>query len=249
MALLRLDKLLADQGLASRKELKEIIRSGRVQIDGQTGTRPEIKLDPEQCRVELDGAVLRLQKHHYFMMDKPSGVLTATEDRQQKTVLNLVTEEMRRMGLFPVGRLDKDTSGLLILTDDGEFAHRVISPKSCVDKLYFALVDGEPDHEDVEAFSGGIVLADGTQCLPARLEPLGKNACLVTVREGKYHQVKRMLAARGKPVQQLRRLAIGGLTLDEGSQPGMVRMLDEGDLCRLFSGQRMENLSKILPIF
>ena len=153
------------------------------------------------------------------------------------------------MGLFPVGRLDKDTSGLLILTDDGEFAHRVISPKSCVDKLYFALVDGEPDHEDVEAFSGGIVLADGPQCLPARLEPLGKNACLVTVREGKYHQVKRMLAARGKPVQQLRRLAIGGLTLDEGSQPGMVRMLDEGDLCRLFSGQRMENLSKILPIF
>lgn len=247
MALLRLDKLLADQGLASRKELKEIIRSGRVLVDGKPVTRPESKLDPELCRVELDGVPLRLQKNHYYMMDKPAGVVTATEDKRQGTVLDLVSEEMRRMGLFPVGRLDKDTSGLLLLTDDGDFAHRVISPKSCVEKLYYAVVDGEPDAEDAAAFSRGIVLADGTECLPAKLEPLGQNACLVTVMEGKYHQVKRMLAARGKPVRQLRRLAIGGLTLDEGSQPGAVRMLDEEDLCRLFSGHVMGNLSKILP--
>ena len=181
------------------------------------------------------------------MMDKPAGVVTATEDRRQETVLDLVTDEMRRMGLFPVGRLDKDTSGLLLLTDDGDFAHRVISPKSCVEKLYYAVVDGEPDAEDAAAFSRGILLADGTECLPAKLEPLGESACLVTVMEGKYHQVKRMLAARGKPVRQLRRLSIGGLTLDEGSRPGDWRVLDDGDLCRLFSGRIMENLSKILP--
>ena len=137
------------------------------------------------------------------------------------------------MGLFPVGRLDKDTSGLLLLTNDGELAHKIISPKSGIPKRYLAEVEGEPDAEDVRAFREGLVLGDGTQCLPAELELLGGKTCLVTVMEGKYHQVKRMLAARGKPVRALRRLAVGGLELDESLGPGGFRELTEEDLCKV----------------
>ena len=169
------------------------------------------------------------------MMNKPAGVLSATEDGRQKTVLDLVSPQMKRLGLFPVGRLDKDTRGLLLLTDDGDFAHRVISPKSEVEKLYYARVEGEPCAEDAEAFARGIVLADGTRCLPARLQLLGGDECLVTVMEGKYHQVKRMLASRGKPVLELRRLSIGRLELDENLQPGEYQEMTQEDLCKVFS--------------
>lgn len=243
MPMMRLDKVLADLGIASRRELKDIIRSGRVTVDGRVETRPEYKLDPEKQTVLLDGQVLRYQQFHYYMMDKPAGVLTATEDRRQKTVLDLVTPEMRRMGLFPVGRLDIDTTGLLLLTDDGDFAHRVISPKSCVEKRYYARVDGKLSPEDIEAFSRGIILADGTQCLPAGLELLGEGACLVTVMEGKHHQVKRMLASRGCPVTELRRLAVGGLVLEDSLGPGGYRELSQEDLCKLFCVETMEELS------
>ena len=235
MPVVRLDKLLADMGLATRKDLKEIIKSGRVTVDGVAAVRPEMKLDPAKSLIRLDGEVLAYAEHRYYMMDKPSGVLTATEDPKQKTVLDLVTPEMRRMGLFPVGRLDKDTSGLLLLTNDGEFAHRVISPKSGVEKLYYARVEGNPSEEDTAAFRRGLVLKDGTVCLPAKLEITGPGECLVTVMEGKYHQVKRMLASRGTPVTQLRRLCIGALELDSSLGPGGFKELDEKDLCRLFS--------------
>ena len=234
MPLMRLDKLLADMGIASRKELRDVIRAGRVQVDGLPETHPERKLDPEQARITLDGETLRYQRFHYYMLDKPVGVVTATEDKKQQTVLDLLTPEMRRMGLFPVGRLDKDTSGLLLLTDDGDFAHRVISPKSCIKKRYYAEVEGEADAEDAEAFSRGIILGDGTQCLPAQLEALGGGRCIITVMEGKYHQVRRMLASRGKPVLVLRRLSIGGLELGDELGPGGYRELDEKDLCTLF---------------
>lgn len=234
MALVRLDKFLADMGIASRKELKAIIKDGRVSVDLQTVTAPDYKIDPDRADVRLDGEALRYSKFRYYMMDKPEGVVTATEDNRQGTVLDLVTPEMRRMGLFPVGRLDKDTSGLLLLTNDGDFAHRVISPKSGVEKLYYAKVDGVPDPSDVEAFKNGIVLADGTECLPAKLEITGGDECFVTVMEGKYHQVKRMLASRGKPVVKLRRLSIGKLELGETLSSGGFRELDENDLCRVF---------------
>ena len=234
MTQVRLDKYLSDMGIATRKELKQIIKSGRVLVNGTAVTVPEAKIDPENDTVSMDGKVLRYSRFHYYMMNKPSGVLTATEDGKQKTVLDLVTPEMRRMDLFPVGRLDKDTSGLLLLTDDGDFAHRVISPKSEVEKLYYAVVSGVPTEADIKAFSEGIVLADGTECLPAKLELLGGSECLVTVMEGKYHQVKRMLASRGKPVEQLKRLRIGGLSLDESLLPGEFRELDENDLCKVF---------------
>ena len=235
----RLDKLLADLGVASRSELRQIIRSGRVTVDGTVITAPEARFDAVSCVIALDGNVLHYSRFRTYMMDKPADVLCATEDRKQKTVLDLLPAELRRMGLFPVGRLDKDTSGLLLLTNDGDFAHRVISPKSGVEKQYLAEVDGEPDEQDVLAFREGLVLRDGTQCLPAGLEPLGEGCCLVTVMEGKYHQVKRMLASRGKPVTKLRRLSIGDLRLDETLEPGGFRELTEEDLCKVFRADRL----------
>lgn len=241
MALMRLDKLLGDMGIASRSELKQMIRRGRVRVDGRAVTAPETKVDSESCRIALDGEELRYRSFHYYMMDKPAGVLSATEDGRQKTVLDLVSPEMRRMGLFPVGRLDKDTSGLLLLTNDGDFAHKVISPKAGIGKRYYAQVDGRLDEGDREAFRQGLVLGDGTKCLPAKLELLGEGACLVTVMEGKYHQVKRMLASRGAPVKQLRRLSIGELQLEEDLGPGGWRALEEEDIAKLFGQDALEN--------
>ena len=231
---IRLDKYLGDLGTAPRSECKRIIRSGRVCVDGAAVTAPETKIDPRAAVVTLDGERLVWAAHHYYMMNKPAGALTATEDRRQKTVLDLLPEELQRMGLFPVGRLDRDTRGLLLLTDDGDFAHRVISPKFAVEKLYDACVEGTPDESDAEAFAEGLVLGDGTKCRPAKLETLGPGRCLVTVTEGKYHQVKRMLAARGKPVTALRRLSIGALRLPEGLEEGGFVELDEKALCRVF---------------
>lgn len=233
MAVKRLDKLLADLGVATRSELRDIIRSGRVQVDGAVVTHPEQRFDSEACRIVLDGKELSYSVFHYYMMDKPEGVLSVTEDRKQKTVLDLLPPELRRMGLFPVGRLDKDTSGLLLLTNDGEFSHRVISPKSGIEKRYEARVEGMPDEEDVRAFAEGLTLGDGTKCLPAKLEITGTDRCYVTVMEGKYHQVKRMLASRGKPVRTLRRLSVGALALDLEA-PGDFRELTQEDLCKVF---------------
>lgn len=240
--MIRLDKLLCDMGIASRSELKQIIKSGRVLVDGIPITAPEKRVDPESVHIVLDGRELSYKKFHYYMMDKPAGVLSATEDPRQKTVLDLVSAEMRRMGIFPVGRLDKDTSGLLLLTNDGDFAHRVISPKSGIWKLYRARVDGKLGPEDVKAFEEGLVLGDGTACLPAKLKILAPGDCLVTVMEGKYHQVKRMLASRGAPVAKLRRLAVGGLKMDERLGPGGFRELENRELDMLFGQDALEHL-------
>ena len=230
---MRLDRLLSELGVATRSELRGIIRSGRVSVDGAAVTAPEMRVDPETQHICLDGEELRYRQYRYFVMDKPAGVLSVTEDRKQQTVLDLLPSALRRLGLFPVGRLDKDTSGLLLLTNDGDFAHRVISPKSGVEKRYRAEVEGVPDEEDARAFRAGIVLGDGTQCLPAQLEITGGSACFVTVMEGKYHQVKRMLAARGKPVRALRRLSVGALTIPESLAAGEVYELGEADLCKV----------------
>ena len=232
----RLDKVLSELGVASRRELKQMIRSGRVSVNGQTVTEPEKHIDPEKDELCLDGAALRLRRFRYFMMDKPAGVLSVTEDRKQQTVLDLLPPELKRLGLFPVGRLDKDTGGLLILTNDGGFAHRVISPKAGVEKRYRAEVEGVPDEEDARAFAQGLILADGTRCLPAKLEITGGSVCFVTVMEGKYHQVKRMLASRRKPVQRLRRLSVGELEIGEDLGPGGFRELEENDLCKVLKG-------------
>lgn len=235
MSQIRLDKYLSDLGVGTRNEIRQLIRDGRVGVDGVLVRKPETKIDAESSRVSLDGSILHYRHHHTYIMDKPEGVITATEDGAgQTTVLDLLPPELRRLGLFPVGRLDKDTSGLLLLTDDGDLAHKIISPKSGVDKRYLAIVDGVPDEEDAEAFRRGLILGDGTVCLPARLECTGGSTCYVTVQEGKYHQVKRMLASRGIPVLRLRRLSIGGLCLDENLGPGGLRELEPDELCKVF---------------
>ncbi len=221
----RLDKILSDAGIAGRRELKDIIRAGRVQVNGIAVTKAESKFDETAVSISVDGEPVVLEKFVYYMLHKPMDVVTATEDEAHQTVLDLFPVELRRRGLFPVGRLDKDTTGLLILTNDGDYAHRIISPKTHVTKRYLAQTDGIPDDADVKAFAEGMILRDGTKCLPAKLEVTGSDICYVTLLEGKYHQVKRMLAARGKPVEKLHRCSIGLLELDSGLQPGEFRSM------------------------
>lgn len=230
----RLDKLLAQSGLYSRSEARSLVRAGRVAAAGEVLCRPEAHV-PDGAVITVDGAEINCSEFRYFMMDKPAGVLSATDDKSQSTVLELLPKELRALGLFPVGRLDKDTTGLLLLTNDGDFAHRVISPKHGVVKTYIADTALSVDAEDVSAFSAGLVLADGTKCLPAALEPLEGCRCRVQVSEGKYHQVKRMLASRGKNVLALRRVQVGALTLDESLGPGGFRELRQFETGLVFS--------------
>ena len=226
----RLDKILASTGKWSRREVKQLVRQGRVLADGQPAASPEEKYDPETVEFTVDGEPVGYRRVTWLMMNKPGGVLSATEDGRGTTVLDLLPPEMRRMGLFPVGRLDKDTEGLLLLTNDGDTAHRLLSPKYHVDKIYYTRVAGCLTEEDCEAFQQGMVLGDGLHCLPAELEILSageESEALVTLREGKFHQVKRMLAARGKPVQYLKRVRMGNLTLDPNLELGQFRFLTE----------------------
>ena len=238
MALERLDKIISDSGLYSRREAKELVRQGRVTVNGAPACSGDDKLNAASAAVCVDGAALNCAKMRYIMLYKPGGVLSATEDSRQTTVLSLLTPELRRLGLAPVGRLDKDTTGLLILTNDGDYAHRVISPKKHVPKVYRAAVDGVLDASDIAAFEAGVVLSDGTACLPAQLEIVRPSVCNVTVFEGKYHQVKRMLASRGKHVTALHRFRIGALDLDPELKPGQWRELDAREAARVFADIR-----------
>ena len=223
----RLDKIISATGKKSRREVHEMVRQGRVLVDGKPAPAADMKVDPQTAVILLDGEPLGYEKFTYVMLHKPAGVLTATEDRRQETVLDLLPPELRRRALSPVGRLDKDTEGLLLLTNDGQLAHRLLSPKSHVDKVYYARVDGALEPGDIAAFAAGMTLGDGLECLPAGLEILSPTEALVTLREGKFHQVKRMLAARGKPVLYLKRLSMGRLRLDPALAPGAWRMLTE----------------------
>ncbi len=225
MSLERLDKVLASTGRWSRREGKALIRQGRVTVDGVTAQKPEDKLDPERARLLVDGAEVDCAPFVYLMMNKPAGVLSATEDPRQRTVLDLLPEELRRRGLFPVGRLDKDTTGLLLLTDDGALAHALLSPRRHVDKTYYVEVDGALDESDEAAFREGMILSDGYRCLPAELRRTAPDRGFVTLREGKYHQIKRMCATRGKPVLHLERFTFGPLGLDPRLDPGSWRPL------------------------
>lgn len=230
----RLDKLLAGTGKWSRREVKALVRQGLVRVDGRLAASAEDKLDPAAAIVTVAGETISLRRFTYVMLHKPAGVLTATEDRKQPTVLDLLPPELRRIGLAPVGRLDKDTEGLLLLTNDGELAHRLLSPKYHVEKRYFARVDGELSAADAEAFARGMTLGDGLECLPAGLEVLPDRVCIVTLREGKFHQVKRMLAARSAPVLYLKRLSMGPLTLDDSLAAGAYRLLRAEEISALY---------------
>ena len=222
----RLDKILSGTGRWSRKEVKELVRAGRVTVNSALARSPEEKYDREGLDLRVDGEAVSGEKYLCLMLHKPAGYVSATDDPRQTTVLELLPPHLRRVGLFPAGRLDKDTEGLLLLTNDGALAHDLLSPRKHVDKTYFVRVDGALDERDTAAFEAGMTLGDGLECLPAGLERLERpDEGLVTLREGKYHQIKRMLAARGKPVVYLKRLTMGPLTLDEGLAPGEWRPL------------------------
>jgi 16S rRNA pseudouridine516 synthase len=205
-----------------------------VRVNGTIVKKSEEKVETDHLLLEVDGILVTWQHFTYLMMNKPAGVLTATRDRREKTVLDLLPQAYQRQELRPVGRLDKDTEGLLLLTNDGELAHRLLAPKSHVDKVYYAEIDGTVDESDARAFSEGMILEDdGLVCQSAQLRSLGEGRCEVTLREGKYHQVKRMLAQRGKPVRYLKRLAMGGVILDKSLEIGQFRPLSETELARL----------------
>lgn len=230
----RLDKVLAGTGRWSRREVKLLVRQGLVHLNGAAAVSAEEKCDPETAVITVNGETVVLRRFTYVLLHKPGGVLTATEDRRQETVMELLPQELRRVGLAPVGRLDKDTEGLLLLTNDGELTHRLLSPKYHVDKRYFARVDGHLTAAHAEAFAKGMTLGDGLKCLPARLEILPDNGCIVTVREGKFHQVKRMLASCGAPVVYLKRLSMGPLVLGDELGRGEHRMLREEEVAALY---------------
>ena len=226
----RLDKFLCDCGVGTRSQVKGILKAGRVTVDGKPEKDNARKIDPDTQCVRLDGEVLRLRGRIVLMLNKPAGFVTATEDARDATVMELLAPQYRH--LKPVGRLDKATEGLLLFTDDGDLLHRLISPKKEVPKIYYAKHEGTASQEDVQAFTAGLTLGDGTQCLPAQLEILGPGECLVTVCEGKYHQVRRMLASRGLPVIYLERRQEGKLVL--GDLPrGKSRELTEEEILSL----------------
>ena len=231
----RLDKFLAAQGKGTRKEVGRLIRSGAVAVDGVPVRDPAAKVDPSCQTVAVGGSPILWQEHLYIMMNKPAGVLSATEDRRQKTVLDLLPEDLRRRGLFPAGRLDKDTTGLLLITDDGDLAHRMLSPKKHVYKLYQARLDAPVTPEDVRAFEEGVRWEEEVYA-PARLWA-GEGDSFVAfaqVHEGRFHQVKRMFQARGKTVLSLKRLKIGGLSLDSTLQEGECRLLTPQEIQAIF---------------
>lgn len=225
----RLDKFLCDSGAGTRSQVKQLLKAGRVTVDGKPEKDPGRKIDPAANVVQLDGSAMGGYARRVVMMNKPMGYVTATEDAKEKTVMELLPEQMRHWDLKPIGRLDKQTEGLLLLTNDGDLLHRLISPKKEVPKVYYARHEGQGTAEDAAAFAAGLTLRDGTVCLPAKLEPLGPGESRITVCEGKYHQVRRMMASRGMTVTYLERIREGALTL-EGLPRGRTRVLTEQEL-------------------
>lgn len=239
MSIYRLDKYLADMGCGTRSEVKNYIRKGRVSVNDGICKSPDIKIDTDKDLVTFDGAAVGYVEYEYYMLNKPQGVLSATEDRKQKTVIDII-ETRNRKDLFPVGRLDKDTEGLLLITNDGQLSHNLLSPKKHVDKVYFAEIDSIVDESLIDRFSEGVVLDDGFETLPAKLKLLGAGGVFVseegkfkielTIREGKFHQVKRMFEAFDMKVVYLKRLRMGSLILDESLAPGEYRELTEQEI-------------------
>ena len=228
----RLDKFLCDSGVGTRSQVKAILKSGRVTVDGKPEKDPAKKIDPQIRVIMLDGETLGGKQRMVVMLNKPAGFVTATEDPVEKTVMELLPPELKHLDLKPVGRLDKATEGLLLFTNDGDLLHRLISPKKEVAKVYYARHEGQAEQADVEAFAAGITLRDGTVCLPAKLEPIGPGESLVTVWEGKYHQVRRMMASRNLTVLYLERRQEGKLTLG-GLPRGQLRVLTPEELTSL----------------
>lgn len=235
---MRLDKFLGEMGKGTRSQIKEMAKKGRIIVNGMVEKKPERKINPETDEITLDGCKVAYQAFEYYMLHKPQGVVSATEDGRYQTVTSLIANAVRK-DLFPVGRLDIDTEGLLLITNDGDLAHRLLSPRHHVDKTYYAHVTGTLPDDAVRRFQDGIVLEDGTECMPARLELLsgqpeaGKAAIKLTIQEGKFHQVKRMFEALGCQVVYLKRLSMGPLVLDKGLHPGEYRPLTNEEVALL----------------
>ena len=228
----RLDKFLTGCGIGSRSQVRDILKPGRITVDGTAVRDGSRKIDPATQTVALDGQTLGGKRRVVAMLNKPAGFVTATEDANDKTVMELLPADLRKMDLKPIGRLDKATEGLLLFTNDGDLLHRLISPKKEVPKIYYARHEGTAGAEDVQAFADGLTLRDGLNCLSAKLEPLGPGESLITVCEGKYHQVRRMMASRNMTVTYLERRQEGNLTL--GDLPrGAVRELTAEEITML----------------
>ena len=244
----RLDKFLADAGAGTRSEVKKLIQKGMIQVNGEKAKKPEQKVDPEMDVVEFGGERLGAAPEFvYYLLHKPAGYVSATEDNREKTVLELVPGDARR-NLFPVGRLDKDTEGLLLITDDGQLAHQLLSPKKHVDKTYFAVTEGKVVPEDIEKIQAGVDIGDEELTLPGKLEILRTwkenkeceqwySEILLTIQEGRFHQVKRMMEAVGKKVIYLKRISMGPLTLPDDLPKGAVRELTPEELTALKEGR------------
>ena len=239
---MRLDKFLVEMGRGSRSEVKEIIKKGRVSVNGIVVKASDQKIDEDKDEIVLDGSYVGYVEYEYYLLNKPAGVVSATEDKRDKTVLDLITSKTRT-DLFPVGRLDKDTEGLLLITNDGDLCHRLLSPKKHVDKVYYAQIRGFVGEENISLFEEGILLSDGTKTLPACLEILRADKesetseIRLTIHEGKFHQVKRMFEAIGCEVTYLKRLSMGPLVLEDTLELGMFRPLTDEEIKELYEVQ------------
>lgn len=230
----RLDKILANLGYGSRKDVKALVKNGEVEVDGVIARDSSMVLDPEKNEIKVWGEKVNYRRYIYLMMNKPEGVVSATFDKYDETVIDLIEDKYKIFNPFPVGRLDKDTVGLLLITNDGELNHKLISPKWHVDKVYYAEIDKIVDESDVKSFEKGVVLDDGYECMPAKLEILNADEhgseVLVTIQEGKFHQVKRMFNSVGKNVVYLKRISFGPIKLDENLEEGQSRELTKEEL-------------------
>lgn len=228
----RLVKIIASQGKYSRSEVKKLVKAGLVTLNGEKVKSADVKADVEKDNIAVDGENISYKKHIYIMLNKPQGVVSATDDPVHKTVIDLVPPELFRKGLFPAGRLDGDTTGFVLITDDGDFAHRILSPKNHIMKTYHATLDHSLTDDDIKKFTGGIELRDGTLCLEAQVKMLTDEPPVaeVKIHEGKYHQIKRMFAALGNRVVALKRVKMGGLDLDKSLKEGECREITAQEL-------------------
>ena len=231
---MRIDKAIASQGAFSRKDVKQLLKSGRVRVNGTCVSDPATQVDEVSDVIEIDGQPINFKKHIYIMLNKPKGVVSATDDKVHKTVIDLVPDELKRNGLFPAGRLDGDTTGFVLITDDGEFAHNMLSPRHHVEKTYLVTLAEPLTDAMITKVSEGIELKDGAICLPASVEKIDDKTAYIRIVEGKYHQIKRMFAAAGNRVVELERTAIGGLQLDKTLALGECREINDNELHNVF---------------
>lgn len=233
MKLIRLDKYISSQTSFSRSECRKLVTTGRIRVEGLNWVNADTKIDTDTAVVYIDGKPVGYKEYVYYLLNKPAGVLSASNDKSKKTVIDLLGDETKHRQLFPIGRLDKDTTGLLLITDDGDTAHKIISPKSLIVKKYIAVLDGTPSEQDIKLFKEGVVLADGEKCAPAELEIISEKVACVKICEGKYHQIKRMFGVIGLGVEKLHRDSIGNMTIPENLNYGEYVEISFSDIEKL----------------